>query len=216
MGSPPHMRGKDALYEAYCRYCGITPAHAGKRSNGQAMYPPGTDHPRTCGEKVGLPMRTETVPGSPPHMRGKGFKPHPSCAGIGITPAHAGKSLGRGRRFQRDRDHPRTCGEKNIWISLCSSFSGSPPHMRGKACSVNCQYIFYGITPAHAGKRTTRPPPRCPAWDHPRTCGEKYLVEEDGDAITGSPPHMRGKDTSPSLAPVSKGITPAHAGKRHR
>ena len=62
LGSPPHVRGKVALYPGYGSTPGITPACAGKR--GRPHSGPGTtrDHPRVCGEK---PTQTAPTPVSP-------------------------------------------------------------------------------------------------------------------------------------------------------
>ena len=51
LGSPPHMRGKDAGPVVQGAVQRITPAYAGKRA--AANFHPGTtrDHPRVCGEK---------------------------------------------------------------------------------------------------------------------------------------------------------------------
>ena len=66
-------------------------------------------------------------------MRGKAFSKANGNAGLGITPAYAGKSSRIPRLHLRDRDHPRLCGEKLHVISLVSFIPGSPPPMRGKA-----------------------------------------------------------------------------------
>ena len=50
-GSPLHMRGKVHVDAAPKVDRGITPAHAGKRSQGAAALQSGWDHPRVCGEK---------------------------------------------------------------------------------------------------------------------------------------------------------------------
>ena len=52
LGSPPHMRGKDAGFQGLYGHPGITPAHAGKRADGAAGGQGLGDHPRTCGEKL--------------------------------------------------------------------------------------------------------------------------------------------------------------------
>ena len=49
--------------------------------------------------------------------------------------------------------------------------------------------------------------------DHPRTCGEKPLVNRQLSAALGSPPHMRGKAPCPPPISTARRITPAHAGK---
>ena len=70
-GSPPPMRGKVVSYAAASASLRITPAYAGKRCGSRPHAPGCQDHPRLCGEKMWLPMRSVTVSGSPPPMRGK-------------------------------------------------------------------------------------------------------------------------------------------------
>ena len=65
-------------------------------------------------------------------MRGKVVKSFEFSSVVGITPAHAGKSMPLKPFQNRPEDHPRTCGEKNPTYLLCFSLEGSPPHMRGK------------------------------------------------------------------------------------
>ena len=92
-GSPPPMRGKGQCGALESSYVRITPAHAGKRLSRASCTYMRQDHPRPCGEKregrhplgVGL--------GSPPPMRGKGAINGWEDTTIGITPAHAGKSV---------------------------------------------------------------------------------------------------------------------------
>ena len=70
-----------------------------------------------------------------------------------------------------------------------------------------------GITPARAGKSTSKLSTHALGWDHPRTRGEKEDTTKTGDWQGGSPPHARGK-VPPNLAPMRlAGITPARAGK---
>ena len=149
-------------------------------------------------------------------MRGKGFRHLSIRYNQGITPAHAGKSFRRWRKKETARDHPRTCGEKQgQFRSLCASM-GSPPHMRGKVDQLLQTNSRSGITPAHAGKRITQKTQTRTHWDHPRTCGEKYIFPIIPVAFGGSPPHMRGKGGTAVGRTDSNGITPAHAGKRER
>ena len=113
-GSPPHVRGKVKPVLWAARVAGITPAYAGKRCRSPAFRSMPWDHPRVCGEKSDRPNIPESVRGSPPRMRGKGF-----CTAIvrsmtGITPAHAGKSACCIDGLLLRRDHPRACGEKVI------------------------------------------------------------------------------------------------------
>ena len=111
------------------------------------------DHPRTCGEKF-KPFRYMYFGiGSPPHMRGKVCCLIHLFNNIRITPAHAGKRVQVKFSTTQGRDHPRTCGEKLVKLSLYIKLTGSPPHMRGKVKAYNKQTGATRITPAHAGKR---------------------------------------------------------------
>ena len=96
-GSPPHVRGKDALFVGITKQHRITPACAGKRINLDRFGGVTKDHPRMCGEKLFGQLDRTGVPGSPPHVRGKVFGQVLSALVLGITPACAGKRLKRSR-----------------------------------------------------------------------------------------------------------------------
>ena len=140
LGSPPRTRGKVEIRKKTNQVVGITPAHAGKRFVSVSRNSAVRDHPRACGEKGPLADMKESLPGSPPRLRGKVtipvnalFRSWPPEL-LGITPAHAGKSS-------------ITVGRQ--WIHR----GGSPPCMRGKASDLTAQADILRITPAHAGKR---------------------------------------------------------------
>ena len=152
VGSPPHMRGKDAFISPYGDIPGITPAHAGKRIGFSAFSGLSGDHPRTCGEKSLMRSLHTGRLGSPPHMRGKVGHCLASNSILGITPAHAGKRSPAFSSNSYGRDHPRTCGEKPALRFVGLFLMGSPPHMRGKEIDGFGFSRRYGITPAHAGK----------------------------------------------------------------
>ena len=171
----------------------ITPAHAGKRTSCGIAGHGFRDHPRTCGEKVLLSLKHKEKLGSPPHMRGKASGSWKNFCAMGITPAHAGKSLPAMLTTSGDRDHPRTCGEK----CRCDHFV----------------ILVNGITPAHAGKRLLICQRIQQCKDHPRTCGEKPNDTPRLSRFAGSPPHMRGKAVWKDIKQAEAGITPAHAGK---
>ena len=98
-------------------------------------------------------------------------------------------------------------------LGSSGSMGESPPHMRGKARHCAAVHGYRGITPAHAGKSFTSFYHCTTFWDHPRTCGEKLIPPLLGFGLTGSPPHMRGKERGSTSRQRRKGITPAHAGK---
>ena len=172
-GSPPPMRGKVRVGEAYSRAYRITPAYAGKSSIVSPSSAVDWDHPRLCGEKENNYRLIVSVKGSPPPMRGKACHKRKFRRGIRITPAYAGKSryFVSGRRDRRD--HPRLCGEKLNRLEPLFCTQGSPPPMRGKATVVVLVSTPKGITPAYAGKSFRKTAVRHAIKDHPRLCGEK-------------------------------------------
>ena len=65
------MRGKAAAFDAVPLPPRITPAYAGKSHCHGEKGMRDEDHPRLCGEKIGIGCRSVKVIGSPPPMRGK-------------------------------------------------------------------------------------------------------------------------------------------------
>ena len=73
--------------------------------------------------------------------------------------------------------------------------------------------MFRRNSPASAGKKLRKMSSARCAADHPRPRGEKPERSQHSDAMTGSPPPMRGKDARAVKDARRVGITPAHAGK---
>lgn len=71
--------------------------------------------------------------------------------------------------------NPRVGGEKFVDESRFYKNLGSPPHGRGKEASIFDDGQRLGITPAWAGKRTTRNSGRKSTRDHPRMGREKAM-----------------------------------------
>ena len=95
-GSPPRMRGKRRPSLPASNLTGITPAHAGKTIHSFMCFPFSWDHPRACGENMRSAHAFLMKPGSPPRMRGKRRAADRQARSRGITPAHAGKTIGYG------------------------------------------------------------------------------------------------------------------------
>ena len=131
----------------------------------------------------------------------------------GITPAYAGKRAGSSPSRSYVWDHPRVCGEEPTKSVISQPVQGSPPRMRGRAGNMYPGAVFFGITPAYAGKRPSPHACRAWFWDHPRVCGEELVLTADPKAVGGSPPRMRGREFATSKGRVAVGITPAYAGK---
>ena len=151
--------------------------------------------------------------GSPPRMRGKGTRIRQNLERVGITPAYAGKSYRCLVRSCFPEDHPRVCGEKEDMKKAGLNPIGSPPRMRGKACSACFHLRYLGITPAYAGKSQLDPFRSGLGQDHPRVCGEKCAWFWFRPLNWGSPPRMRGKAEVDITEWPQNRITPAYAGK---
>ena len=206
------MRGKAKELPPRQCYLGITPAYAGKSFATDSLLTGSQDHPRVCGEKIVCYHYMLCHSGSPPRMRGKVCVC--VCVCVWITPAYAGKSTLQLSFPWLQQDHPRVCGEKLHTCGRCGCQGGSPPRMRGKVKLRPSPAGGGRITPAYAGKRRRGACSGPPVWDHPRVCGEKYIVLLTTISVWGSPPRMRGKVRPCGACQPPAGITPAYAGKR--
>ena len=131
--------------------------------------------------------------GSPPLTRGKDLIIIKSRQNSRITPAYAGKRLAAACFFCAPSDHPRLRGEKVRMISGGTMPAGSPPLTRGKVPLERLYYTTFGITPAYAGKSSSKFTSTHVLKDHPRLRGEKPEIIK--------------------LPPKNIRITPAYAGK---
>ena len=193
-GSPPRGRGKGGYGWLMLTLTGITPAWAGKRVFDDAYI--------------------DFYYGSPPRRRGKVVLTEHHHAAKRITPAWAGKSRAHGASSCGEKDHPRVGGEKPTSCAPCPGRSGSPPRGRGKGPRPGNTPVLTRITPAWAGKRRDWPAAQHGPRDHPRVGGEKFGLFIFCQPFIGSPPRGRGKGTPLYPQNLTKGITPAWAGKR--
>ena len=210
------MRGKVQPDADGCRPPRITPAYAGKRRAAKRYKRLLWDHPRVCGEKDAICKSCPARQGSPPRMRGKARQAVYKDIKHGITLAYAGKSRVAALRLTLHRDHPRVCGEKCALALHGLAPQGSPPRMRGKVQHFLLLGLLPGITPAYAGKSTIEHTSRVLKEDHPRVCGEKFLIALSQSFKEGSPPRMRGKAKQNRVGTLERRITPAYAGKSRR
>ena len=116
-GSPPRMRGKVKPGTVLCTSFRITPAYAGKSVMDFIQLFQVWDHPRVCGEKPQDYTGHKLAEGSPPRMRGKASGQQTNNDTPRITPAYAGKSYSPFVPAWISGDHPRVCGEKNLFRS---------------------------------------------------------------------------------------------------
>ena len=93
LGSSPLTRGKPIPARIYKPIEGLIPAHAGKTYHPGIAQRYSRAHPRSRGENAtaSVPMRTSR--GSSPLTRGKRVAFLTSPYGVGLIPAHAGKTI---------------------------------------------------------------------------------------------------------------------------
>ena len=207
------MRGKQRRLEARFLGRGITPADAGKTHLVRVVRHISEDHPRGCGENAVPVLGIAAKLGSPPRMRGKRILINDCCARTRITPADAGKTRTQRGGATPARDHPRGCGENVGGGCAPARLHGSPPRMRGKPLKEESVPILDRITPADAGKTNLDRVAFDPHRDHPRGCGENGLPSAVVFRLSGSPPRMRGKQSTDLELIANARITPADAGK---
>ena len=130
--------------------------------------------------------------GSSPLMRGVYGLPGLDASERGIIPAHAG-SIPRGCEGRAlTWDHPRSCGEYTLRCYRLMHNRGSSPLMRGVSSLSIRNNPFVGIIPAHAGSILYQKQGIEEFGDHPRSCGEYSLRQNEGSGFKGSSPLMRG------------------------
>ena len=151
-GSPPRVRGKQAVKLRDIGHARITPACAGKTARQNGSRGRRQDHPRVCGENYGMNGVYWCAEGSPPRVRGKRLRRGARERDARITPACAGKTACTLERRRETQDHPRVCGENCSLSSHQSDTMGSPPRVRGKRQTVPRSSLDNRITPACAGK----------------------------------------------------------------
>ena len=91
----------------------------------------------------------------------------PACAGNRKTPFGLPLLL---------QDHPRVCGEQRLTILFLVNVGGSPPRVRGTVKDPLLNAMGVGITPACAGNSWDREGWCIMHEDHPRVCGEQYII----------------------------------------
>ena len=110
-GSSPLTRGKHRLIAQAGMLVGLIPAHAGKTCHVRAQHAPPKAHPRSRGENHHPQRQAGSQGGSSPLTRGKPVAALLASLGIGLIPAHAGKTCGMGLLLVPTWAHPRSRGE---------------------------------------------------------------------------------------------------------
>ena len=151
--------------------------------------------------------------GSSPLTRGKRPRRHQRGYGLGLIPAHAGKTGPPRRSAGRSRAHPRSRGENRSGLLSATMRTGSSPLTRGKRDLVGIVKVVSRLIPAHAGKTRQSSRNARQRAAHPRSRGENPHPRCDADHAYGSSPLTRGKRIRLRGRRQGLGLIPAHAGK---
>ena len=212
-GSSPLTRGKHSPHSGHFGGLGLIPAHAGKTRRDRRSRALQRAHPRSRGENPTRAADTPSLGGSSPLTRGKLWRPPGGAGGVGLIPAHAGKTWTRGNAGAPRRAHPRSRGENLRLIAGMGPQLGSSPLTRGKRIPAPVRSSGPWLIPAHAGKtapRKSRPPTR---GAHPRSRGENHPAPRGSRTPVGSSPLTRGKRLFRLGCNHRRRLIPAHAGK---
>ena len=153
--------------------------------------------------------------GSSPLTRGKLLLRGCGCGGIGLIPAHAGKTSGVSTTSRAPWAHPRSRGENGRGGDGDWPQGGSSPLTRGKPSAAITPTPAPRLIPAHAGKTTPHRPAGQTQSAHPRSRGENLEGLAGLLSGLGSSPLTRGKLPGENDAAARPGLIPAHAGKTY-
>ena len=156
VGSSPLTRGKPELTPLEIDDLRLIPAHAGKTRGQESRHEGSPAHPRSRGENPSAAAAPASTCGSSPLTRGKRQRWNGPRGGIGLIPAHAGKTFWRACSRRPVGAHPRSRGENDITPMAPVMEPGSSPLTRGKPKEALRFFSAPRLIPAHAGK-TTRP-----------------------------------------------------------
>ena len=213
MGSSPLTRGKRCRQLATPRFRRLIPAHAGKTKSVLMTSIARAAHPRSRGENAQVGVCHFSDSGSSPLTRGKPAGPRRPRAGLGLIPAHAGKTLAPVTSMIGSAAHPRSRGENVPARDARGHGLGSSPLTRGKPHHLGSDVRDTGLIPAHAGKTVLRAFGAGACAAHPRSRGENVLMVSSQFFALGSSPLTRGKRRAHMPQLCDTRLIPAHAGK---
>ena len=170
-------------------------------------------HPRSRGENDLDAGHRRSSPGSSPLTRGKPQDRRALSGGLGLIPAHAGKTRRGALSALCLPDHPRSRGENVTTVIASPGSPGSSPLTRGKQCEAPGLHEDAGIIPAHAGKTSPTYNATPTTWAHPHSRGENTISSTEPITLGGSSPLTRGKPHRDRVLGHEGGLIPTHTRK---
>ena len=170
-------------------------------------------HPRSRGENCFFFRVVDDDSGSSPLTRGKRGRWFVRLRGLGLIPAHAGKTAASDRSYTPLGAHPRSRGENLKPLPPAPERAGSSPLTRGKLNDRFSGGNKPGLIPAHAGKTMSMSESTVSSRAHPRSRGENAVMRAYSIYTRGSSPLTRGKPERREVDRAGGRLIPAHAGK---
>ena len=190
----PRSRGENlSRWSAPRASTGSSPLTRGKPKAPTPLRLGATAHPRSRGENQSVSTWARSIMGSSPLTRGKQVLSESHTAGLGLIPAHAGKTSSAAPNATPTTAHPRSRGENHPLDGDQVARPGSSPLTRGKQGGDIDLCLRGGLIPAHAGKTCPIHGADVPCRAHPRSRGENGWSCMVGGCGWGSSPLTRGK-----------------------
>ena len=149
-------------------------------------------------------------------MRGTGGSRGQRSGETRFIPARAGNGLPPPALATPTPVHPRTCGERRLWLLVLRGSTGSSPHVRGTGLGELAILARERFIPARAGNGLTYRLTILLTAVHPRTCGERVFSIVCALLQVGSSPHVRGTVERVDCRVVTLRFIPARAGNGRR
>ena len=173
-GSSPRVRGTPWQYTCRFPSSRFIPACAGNAHANISGNTSLTVHPRVCGERLSLRIKSARQHGSSPRVRGTPFNFNMNGSGIRFIPACAGNAGQAYSGHKNTSVHPRVCGERIAAPGVSPVMRGSSPRVRGTRRTARRKRSGQRFIPACAGNAPTGLGLSKYSPVHPRVCGERF------------------------------------------
>ena len=150
--------------------------------------------------------------GSSPLVRGSGVGRLLANWSPRFIPARAGIGLQQGQPLRQISVHPRSCGDRFVFIRTEGSLPGSSPLVRGSEVGEGGRSALRRFIPARAGIGCGIAAHQCAHAVHPRSCGDRVTEATHQLKSPGSSPLVRGSARDVDVASVGGRFIPARAG----
>ncbi len=151
-GSPPRRRGGPSSCTITSAMVRLTPASAGRTASRSPASRSPAAHPRVGGADAVAHGKTNLQDGSPPRRRGGLHAGNVRLTLWRLTPASAGRTLGRHSSGCPPTAHPRVGGADLEAPPVMALWYGSPPRRRGGRRTERSEGGPRRLTPASAGR----------------------------------------------------------------